>query len=263
MTTGLRNGLGAATLSLVFGLAAATAAWADSVVDGRLAPKAQPAAPSPHANTYLTKGQLSLVQGKAGAAAADLEQAVRQKPADAYNALWLHLARNKEHAPDAVELQINADRANHAAWPAPLLDYLTGKIDASVVLARADMGQAKARQTCEANLFLGQEDLAKGRRSQGMERLQTAAKACDPETGEARLALADLGPDAPKLEPRPEPKPVLTQASNPAPKAASTLAGATLKPALVKPASVKPDAQTQSQSQILAGDPLLLRGSLK
>jgi hypothetical protein len=254
MTTGLRNGLGAATLTLAFGLAAATVARADGVVDGRLAPKAQPAAPSPRANPYLTKGQLSLAQGKAGAAAADLGQAVRQKPSDAYNVLWLHLARNKEHAPDAVELQMNADRANHAVWPAPLLDYLTGKIDAPAVLARAEIGPAKARQMCEANLFLGQEDLAKGRRSQGLERLQTAAKDCDPETGEARLALADLGPDAP----RPAPKPVLTQASNPAPKPAPTLAGATLKPA-----SVKPDAQTQSQSQILAGDPLLLRGSLK
>jgi hypothetical protein len=251
MTTGLRNGLSTAVLTLAFGLAAASAAWADGVVDGRLAPKPQPATPS---QRYLAKGQQSLAQGKAGAAAADLEQAIRLKPSDAYGVLWLHLARNKEHAPDAVELQINADRANHSAWPAPLLDYLTGKIDANAVLARADIGPAKTRQLCEANLFLGQEDLAKGRRSQGLERLQAAARACEAETGEARLALADLGPDAPK----PAPKPVLTQASDPAPKPKPIVAGTTLKPA-----SVKPEAQTQTQSQILAGDPLLLRGSLK
>jgi hypothetical protein len=246
MTTGLRNGLGAAVLTLAFGLGAVSAVRADSVVDGRLVAK-PPATPS---QRYLAKGQQSLALGKAGAAAADLEQAVRLKPSDAYNALWLHLARNKEHAPDAVELQINADRANHAAWPAPVLEYLTGKIDASAVLARADMGPAKTRQMCEANLFLGQEDLAQGRRSQGLGRLQAAARACDAETGEARLARAELGLDAPK--------PVLTQASNPTPKPAPALAGATLKPA-----SVKPDLQTQSQNQILAGDPLLLRGSLK
>jgi hypothetical protein len=250
MTTGLRNGLSAAMLALAFGLGAVSAGRADSVVDGRLAAKPSPAPSGQHANAYLTKGQLSLATGKAGVAAADLAQAVRLKPTDAYNVLWLHLARNKEHAPDAVELQINADRANHAVWPAPLLDYLTGKIDASAVLARADMGPAKTRQMCEANLFLGQEDLAQGRRSQGLERLQAAARACDPETGEARLARAELGLDAPK--------PVLTQASNPAPKPAPTLAGTTLKPA-----SVKPELQTQSQNQILAGDPLLLRGSLK
>jgi lipoprotein NlpI len=250
MTTGLRNGLGAATFTLALGLAVAPTARADSVVDGRLVPKVQPATPGQRANAYLAKGQLSLAMGQAGAAAADLEQAVRLKPADAYNVLWLHLARNKEHAPDAVELQMNADRANHATWPAPLLDYLTGKIDASAVLARADMGPTKTRQMCEANLFLGQEDLAKGRRSQGLERLQAAARACDAETGEARLALADLGPDAPK--------PVLTQASNPAPKPAPLPASPTLKPA-----AVRSSAQTQSQTQILAGDPLLLRGSLK
>lgn len=252
MTTGLRNGLGAATLTLAFGLTAASAVWADSIVDGRLVPKAPPATPSQRANAYLAKGQASLTLGKAGAAAADLEQAVRLKPADAYNVLWLHLARNKEHAPDAVELQINADRANHAAWPAPLLDYLTGKIDASAVLARADLGPARTRQMCEANLFLGQEDLAKGRRREGLERLQAAARACGAETGEARLALADLqGPDAPK--------PVLTQASSPAPKAPSLPAGPTRKPAAVR---ADGQTQTQAQTQILAGDSPL-RGSLK
>ena len=255
MTTGLRNGLGAAALTLAFSLAAASACRADGAVDGRPPLKAQSANPSPRANAYLTKGQQSLAQGKAGAAAADLEQALRLKPTDAYSVLWLHLARNKEHAPDAVELQFNADRANRAVWPGPLLDYLTGALDATAVLARADMGQAKTRQVCEANLFLGQEDLAKGRRKEGLERLQAAARACDAETGEARLALADLGPDAPKPV---APKPVLTQASNPAPKPAPPITGTTLKPA-----SVKPDTQTQSQAQILAGDPLLLRGSLK
>lgn len=255
MTTGLRNGLGAATLTLALGLAAASACRADSVVDGRLALKAKPATSGQRANAYLTKGQQSLALGKAGAAAADLEQALRLKPTDAYSVLWLHLARNKEHAPDAVELQFNADRANRAVWPGPLLDYLTGALDATAVLARADMGQAKTRQVCEANLFLGQEDLAKGRRKEGLERLQAAARACEAETGEARLALADLGPDAPKPA---APKPVLTQASNPAPKPAQPPVSATLKPA-----SVKPDTQTQSQAQILAGDPLLLRGSLK
>lgn len=245
MTVGLHNGLGAAALTL--GLAVAAAGRADTVVDGRLTPNKAPTASQSH----LTKGQLNLAQGKAGAAAAELEQAVRLKPADAHNALWLHLARNKEHAPDAVELQINADKANRTAWPGPLLDYLTGKIDANAVLAKAGEGpgqsQGKSNRLCEADLFLGQEDLAKGRRSQGLERLQAAAHACDADTGEAKLALADLGVDAPK--------PVLTPASNPAPKPPSPLAGATLKPASVQPA-------VQTQVQRLPGD-LLLRGSLK
>ena len=231
MTTGLRNGLAAATLTLALSLAAA------------------PAGAGQQSAAYLAKGQQSLILGKAGAAAADLEQAVRLNPGDASNVLWLHLARNKEHAPDAAELEINAGRADRSAWPGPLLDYLTGKIDASAVLARAGEGPAKASRLCEADLFLGQEDLAKGRRSQGLERLQAAAGACGHETREAKLALADLGQDAPK--------PVLTQASNPTPKAPSPLSGSTLKPA-----SMRSGAQTQTQAQLLAGG-LLLRGSLK
>jgi hypothetical protein len=241
MTTGLRIGLGGATIILALGLAAA--ARADAAIDDGLAPD-----PRLAARAYLAKGQLNLMLGKAGAAAADLEQAVRLKPGDAYNALWLHFARNKEGAPDSVELQINAARANRAAWPGPLLDYMTGRIDAAAVLAAAEVqGKAQAGRLCEADLFLGQDDLAKGRRSQGLERLQAAARDCGGATREARLALADLeGPDASR--------PVLTPASSPSPKAPPALAEPALKPASVRP---------QVQARTLVGDPLLLRGSLK
>src|ERR1700712_1070790 len=129
MTIVLRNGLGAVSLALVFGLGASMAARADD-----------PPAPV-SAKTLLAQGQLNLAQGKAGSAAADLGQAVRLDPTDAYNVLWLHVPRTKEKAPDGTELQINASRANHATWPGPLLDSLTGKIDASAVMARADEAQ--------------------------------------------------------------------------------------------------------------------------
>lgn len=253
MTLSLRNGLGAVSLALVFGLGAASITRADDL-------------PAPaSAKSLLAQGQVNLAQGKAGSAAADLGQAVRLDPADAYNVLWLHVARTKENAPDATELQFNASRANHATWPGPLLDYLTGKIDASAVMARADeaQGVAKAKAACDVHLFLGQEDLAKGRRSEGLAKLQAAARACDGATREAKLVQADL-------ERLGAPKPVLTTAANtapikPAPVAVST---APAKPApnpaptVLKPASVKPEPQAPAQTRAPAGD-VLLRGSLK
>jgi hypothetical protein len=249
----LRNGLGVVSLALVFGLGSAAIALADDL----------PAPPS--AKTLLAQGQVNLAQGKAGSAAADLGQAVRLDPTDAYNVLWLHVARTKENAPDGTELQFNASRANHATWPGPLLDYLTGKIDASAVTARADeaQGVAKAKAACDVQLFLGQEDLAKGRRNEGVAKLQAAARACDGATREAKLVQADL-------ERLGAPKPVLTTAANAAPAKPAPIPVSTtpVKPApkpaatVLKPASVKPEPPATTQTRAPAGD-VLLRGSLK
>ena len=214
---------------------------------------------------YLARGRLNLILGKAGAAAADLRQAVRLKPNDPYGVLWLHYARNKESAPDAMELQANADRADRAAWPGPLLDYMTGKIDASAALAKAGEGKAKAARLCEAQLFMGQDDLAAGRRSQGLDRLKTAAHECDDGLREAKLARAELPGGAP------EPAP--TRIADATPKASPPAAAEpSLKPASVKPAPQAPlqaalqaakPLRTAVQTQPLPGDPLLLRGSLR
>jgi hypothetical protein len=241
MRTSLRNGVGAAALALTFGLSV-PAARADA-----------PAATPTRADAYLASGRSSLALGKAGAAAADLEKAVRLQPTNGYGVLWLHFARNKEGAPDSVELQINAARVNRAAWPGPLIDYLTGKIDATTALAKAGEGEDKARanRLCEADLFLGQEQLTKGRRSEGLERLQAAAKTCDGVSREAQLARADLPGSGPP-----------TPAPNPAPKVLASLPDPTVKPASIRAALVRPQVQTLAQAGPVPGDPLL-RGSLK
>jgi hypothetical protein len=235
--------------------AAHAAEITDGVVDSRPAPTR--AAPPNRADAYLASGQQNLTLGKAGAAAADLEKAVRLKPTNAYNVLWLHFARNKEGAADAVELQINAGRVNRAAWPGPLLDYLTGKIDASAVLAKAGEGEDKARanRMCEAGLFLGQEQMTKGRRSEGLEQLQAAASACDGLSREAQLARASL-PGASSTPAAPKPAPIL--ADNRMPKVA-LLTEPTVRPASIRPAPARPQAQDLAQNQF---DPLL-RGSLR
>jgi len=157
---------------------------------------------------YLGRGRLNLAQGKAGAAGADLAKAVGLKPADGYAVLWLHLARGKEGADDAVEFKANAARVDRGQWPGPVLDYFGGKLDALTLLTMASEGERKNRQLCETNLFLGQDDLAQRRRAQGLERMQAAAQVCDAASPEARLIRTDL-----KRAATPD-KPVLTQAAD-------------------------------------------------
>ena len=130
---------------------------------------------------YWARGRMNLVLGKTAAAAGDLAKAVSLKPNDANAVLWLHLARAKTGADDAAEVRANAAKTNRALWPAPLIDYLTDKADAAAVLAKADeaQGKAKTTQLCDADLFLGEDDLAKSRKASGLERLQAAVRACD------------------------------------------------------------------------------------
>ena len=199
---------------------------------------------------YWALGRLYLVQGKNDLAAANLAKAVGLKPADAYNVLWLHLARRRLGGDDAAELKSNIAKLDKTIWPAPLVSYVSGKSDAAQVVAQADKGEgaAKATQTCEAELFLGQDYLTKGFRQDGVARLQAAQRACAADTLEARLTRADLQRLGAPVRAIPTSSPTR-------PASAATPATAPLIPRVNAPA--------QRQTASAVGDPLGLRGSLK
>jgi tetratricopeptide (TPR) repeat protein len=198
---------------------------------------------------YWARGRLDLVQGKNAAAAADLAKAVSLKPADSYDVLWLHVARLRAGVDDKAELAAEALKLDHSIWPAPVVAYFTGKASAAEVLASAAKGEgpAKTTQTCEALVFLGQDDIAKGHKAEGVARLQTAASSCAADSQEAHLVKADL------------------KKAGAAPRA--VLASTASKPAAVAAAPTiprsKPQIQPQKQAQAAAEAPLDLRGSLK
>jgi tetratricopeptide (TPR) repeat protein len=217
---------------------------------------------------YWARGRLNLMQGKAALAAPDLAKAVSLKPSDAYNVLWLHMARVKAGTEDAAELTANAAKANRAVWPGPLLDYLTGKADAATVMTKAQVGEgkAKAAQACEAQTLIGQDLLAKGKKPEAVEKLQAAMRTCDGTSREAKLVKADLqrsGAPVPA-----SPKPILAStapssaATVPAAKAVAT--PAVLKsPAAAAAAVMAPPKPRPKGTQVAQADPLGLRGSLK
>jgi len=204
---------------------------------------------------YWALGRLNLVQGKNDLAAANLAKAVSLKPADAYNVLWLHLARRRLGTDDTAELQANTAKLDKTIWPAPIVSYLAGKSDAVQVLAAAAKGEgaAKATQTCEALLFLGQEDLTKGLKDDGLARLQSAQRSCAADTQEARLIRADLQRAGAPVRPIPVSAPIRS-----APAPAPSTAVASAAPPIAR---VKPPVQKQAASG--GGGGLGLRGSLK
>ena len=206
---------------------------------------------------YWARGQASLMQGHAAEGAIDLAKAVSLKPSDGYAVIWLHLARRKAGADDQGELQANAARVD-TAWPGPVAQYFAGRIDAAAVMARAAQGDGKpaALQTCEAELFLGQDDLDQGRKAQGLERLKAAAKTCDAASREARMTRVVLQQAGVAT-----PKPILASAApdkSAAPAATATALTALAKPAALARKPARQAAQAQASPELLG-----LRGSLK
>ncbi len=250
---------------------------------------------------YWARGRMMLVQGKNPAAASELAIAVSLKTNDPYNILWLHLARLKSGTDDRGEFEANTAKLNHKIWPAPLIDYFSGKANAAQVLAEAAKGEgaAKGTRTCEALLFLAQDDLQRGGAAPAAAARTIVASAPPPAPAApaARTAsppsevLATAGampkpaapavvqaaaPPAPKPAapamvqasappaPRPAaPTPAPVQASTPAvPKsAAAVVASAAPSPPRAKPVPAKTAAAKPTQTA--AGDPLGLRGSLR
>jgi tetratricopeptide (TPR) repeat protein len=208
---------------------------------------------------YWALGRLYMVQGRNDIAAVNLAKAVSLKPADAYNVLWLHLARRRLGVDDAAELQTNTAKLDKAIWPAPLVSYFTGKSDAVQVLAQAAKGEgaAKATQTCEALLFLGQDDMTKGLKEDGLARLQSAQRTCAADTQEAHLIKADLQRAGAPV------RPIMASVPTRSPPSAATAVSPPTAIASASPPIPRVKAPAQKQTSSAVGDPLGLRGSLK
>jgi tetratricopeptide (TPR) repeat protein len=177
---------------------------------------------------YQARGRLNLVLGRNAAAAADLAKAITLKPKDARAVVWLHLARERLGTDDQAELQANSAKLDRAAWPAPAVGFIAGKMTDDDLIAAAAKGDsaAKPARTCDALIVLAQDDLSKGRKTEGVLRLQRAEQICAPDTSESHLARADLVRNG--FTPR-----------------------------------AKPSLQAQNQPQPGAAGPLDLRGRLK
>lgn len=110
-----------------------------------------------NAATYLGRGRARLYSNEIAEAIEDLQVARRLRPTNANPAIWLHIPRVHQGAPDQEELERNAARVARGQWPAPILDFYLGKLDAA--RTREDAERAPAadlpRRLCEADFYVG------------------------------------------------------------------------------------------------------------
>jgi hypothetical protein len=83
------------------------------------------------------RARATLYGGRPAAAAEELAALVKLRPADAYFALWLHIARQRNGQDDVAELHDNAGRLDQMKWPWPVVSLLPGSTDADTVGAAA------------------------------------------------------------------------------------------------------------------------------
>jgi tetratricopeptide (TPR) repeat protein len=158
--------------------------------------------PPSNAEFYLRRAVVKLYLNDA-TAADDAATAVKIAPADAYNALWLHVIRTRLNQDDAAEFAANRQALAGEQWPVPVVSLFGGAMSADQTLsaaASADQDRTRRERTCEANFFVGFYEAGKGAAAEARPLLQSAAQDCPNDFLErpaATLELQRLGDAAP------------------------------------------------------------------
>jgi TPR repeat protein len=142
----------------------------------------QKAAASGEPQAILDVGADLVKAGKHAEAIVTLRKGLDQLPTESYGALWLYLARvhNGEAALARTELRTSMQKLNWEGWPAPIVRFYLGDIDAARLLDNAGENKDFAeKRTCEANSFLGQWYAAQGDRKPAETLLSGAGAHCD------------------------------------------------------------------------------------
>lgn len=147
-----------------------------------------------NAATYIGRGRARLYSGKVSAAIEDLQIAARLRPTNAHAAVWLHIARSHQGSPDRQELERSAGRVDRAQWPASILDFYLGKVDAESARKEAERGPAAdlPSRLCEADFYVGESLLHGEDEAQGRKLLEAVIDRCRPANLISMAARAEL-----------------------------------------------------------------------
>lgn len=144
--------------------------------------------------TYLGRGRARLYSNDIPGAIEDLQVALRLRPTNANPAIWLHIARVHQGYPDREELERNAERVDHRQWPASVLAFYLGKLDADRARQDAERGAAAdvARRRCEADFYVGEFLSHSDKDADGRRILQAVVDRCRAVDVIFAAAIAEL-----------------------------------------------------------------------
>ncbi len=141
---------------------------------------------------YFARGRLYLFAGSVEKALADFNQASAHAPENAYLALWVDIASQRNNLPS--RLAQTSSRIDMTVWPAPVIRLFMDQMTPAAVLAAADDPDAtkKKGQVCEANFYSGELSLTKGLKDEATRLFRLAASDCPHSFNEWDAANAEL-----------------------------------------------------------------------
>jgi lipoprotein NlpI len=147
-----------------------------------------------NAAAIQNRGRTYFFLGNHAQAAADLQRGLLLDSTNASVVIWLHLARQRMRQDDASDFAAQAAAVDSSRWPAPVLRYLQGRIDADSLRALADSTDADARadQRCAAGFYLGETALLREARDSAATLFEETRASCPKAQPEYKAAVAEL-----------------------------------------------------------------------
>jgi lipoprotein NlpI len=141
---------------------------------------------------YVARGRSYLFAGSVDQALADFNEANKQDPKDAYAALWVDIARQRNNLPG--RLAQTSSPIDMTVWPAPVIRLFMDQITPAAVMAAADdPNPAKKKdQICEAIFYSGELSLTKGSKDEATRLFRQVASDCPQTSLEVDAANAEL-----------------------------------------------------------------------
>ena len=141
---------------------------------------------------YVGRGRASLYAGNRTKALAEFSRAAELAPNDAYVALWLDIAAQRQGL--ASRLPQAIARIDVAAWPGPVIRLYLGQSAPDAVRAAAeDPDPLKQKsQMCEANFYTAAYLLRRDAKTEATRLFRLAANECPKSFEEWPAAVAEL-----------------------------------------------------------------------
>ncbi|HEY8975007.1 MAG TPA: tetratricopeptide repeat protein [Burkholderiaceae bacterium] len=150
---------------------------------------------APRPDDPFVIGSTQFLMRQFGDAAASLARRPPPAPDGLYWRIWRYLALARLNGVERAggALGPGTPPGPGLPWPAPVIDFMRGSIDAATLLADAKRSQdaRDLSQVCEAHFYLG-EDALLGQRADAVEQFRAAAKECPVNFHEYEGATAEL-----------------------------------------------------------------------
>jgi lipoprotein NlpI len=140
------------------------------------------------------RGRTHFYLGNFAQSAADLQRGLSIDSTNAGMVVWLHLARRRLRQDDASDFAAHAAVADTSHWPAPILQFFLGRLDADSLRSLAGTVEVDAQTTrqCTVAFYLGEDALLRGRSDEAATLLGETRANCPRDLAEHRAAVAEL-----------------------------------------------------------------------